>query len=389
MRHVFSKQLKNGRIETTFHDRKGTTMKSMMMIFLGVLLTFALESLAQPQSYSLNFAQEEDPAYKIFKQGYKLILQVNWKEAQKKFSELQRHYQNSSYYDDASYWYAYSLKYEDEKKAGKALKKFLKEFPRSSYRGDALEDLAELQARSGKNFIVIGDSLLQKRLAVEAPDLQMKVHDFQIHQNWDPDFSFQHHLAVSMLTEVMKEEMDWQFGSSFRFGREKDSDEKTKLRIYALRGIAAEGDSESFRAVNTILLDRTENPRLREEALRLLTRYKNFNFLSTLKEVAKNDPQHRLRHGAIYYIGRYNKDKDAASEALIELFRANPKDRTKLKERLLYYIARIRTDRGMDFLVSVAKSDENYNLRESALYWLGRYGEGKKKEALYEILKRR
>ncbi|MEK6571529.1 MAG: hypothetical protein AABZ61_09175 [Bacteroidota bacterium] len=43
----------------------------------------------------------------------------------------------------------------------------------------------------------------------------------------------------------------------------------------------------------------------------------------------------------------------------------------------------------MDFLVSVSNSNEDYKLRESALYWLGKYGEGKKRKALYEILRRK
>ncbi len=268
------------------------------MIFFIAFLSLAIpDSFGQQLSYSFSIEQQDDPAYKLYKDGYSLVLDAKWKDAQKKFEEVLKLYPNSSYRDDASYWSAYCLKYQDWKKAIDALRKFLKDFPKSSYRGDALEALCP----------------------------------------------------------------SWNFRRS----------------------------RESFRTVRDILLDRNENARLREEALRIISRYQKFDILPTLKDVAKNDPERRLRHGAIYYIGKFEKDKDAATGVLIELYTATPKDSTQLKERLLYSIARTRTEKGMDFLVNIAKSEEDSKLRESALYWLGKYGEGKKKKALYEILKKK
>ncbi|MEK6571530.1 MAG: hypothetical protein AABZ61_09180, partial [Bacteroidota bacterium] len=66
--------------------------------------------------------------------------------------------------------------------------------------------------------------------------------------------------------------------------------DNTIFKISAVRGSAAERYSDSYRTVRDILLDRNENPRLREEALRLLSRYQKFDILPTLKDVAKIDP---------------------------------------------------------------------------------------------------
>jgi len=357
------------------------------VIFLVVLLVpAAFCSTAQRSFESRSRERLDDPAFELYKTAYNLVLQSNWKDAQMKFEEVLRLYPKSSYRDDASYWYAYCLKYRDERKAIDALRKFLREFPKSSYRGDALEDLAELQTRMQRNIVVLPDSLPSGRIGVHGPGIHVNFPSINIFQDWDWDFPSDR-FAVSVFTDEMQDEMEWGYGYWPLAGKDKNLDENTRLKISALRGIAADRDSESFQTVRDLLIDRSENPRLREEALRVFSRYEKFDILSTLREVAKNDPDRRLRHGAIYYIGKYGRDKDAAAATLIELYTSTPKDSAKLKERFLYAIARTGTSRGSDFLVSVAKSDEDYGLRESALYWLGKYGEGKKKKALYEILK--
>ncbi len=366
-------------------------MRQLVIFVVALFLLAPLNGFAQRQSYSFTIEQQEDPAYMLYKTGYNLVLQSNWKDAQKKFEQVMKFYPKSMYRDDASYWYAYCLKYQDQKKAAGALKKYLTEFPKSRYRSDALEDLAELQARIQQSIVLRADSIHRNRLHVNVPEITVDVPttpDRLIYHDWD--FAPGEELAVGIFSHEMQDEMEWGFLRPwFPSKLSKDVDENTRLKISALRGIAADRDSESFRTVKDILLDRSESPRLREEALRLFSRYEEFETLLTFKDIAKSDPERRLRHGAIYYIGKHERDKDGAAGTLIELYTSTPKDSTRLKERLLYSIAKTRTERGMDFLVSISNSNEDYKLRESALYWLGKYGEGKKKKALYEILKRK
>ncbi len=362
-----------------------------MLFLVALMIPTAFCSTAQRSFENWSFEQQDDPAYQLYKTAYNLVLQSNWKDAQKKFEEVLKLYPKSSYRDDASYWYAYCLKYQNQRKAVEALKKYLRDFPGSSYRGDALEDLAELQTRIERNIVVTSDSIVRGRVHVAIPDVHVEIPDIAIAPflALDADFPIGDRNAVWVFSDEMQDDMEWGYGYWPMVGKTRNIDENTRLKISALRGIAADRDSESFQTVRDLLIDRNENPQLREEALRIFSRYEKFDLLPTLKEVAKNDPDRRLRHGAIYYIGRYGKDRDAAAGTLIELYTATPKDSTMLKERFLYSIARTGTSRGSDFLVRVAKSDEDYGLRESALYWLGKYGEGKKKKALYEILKQK
>jgi hypothetical protein len=361
-------------------------MKNFLILLAAILIPVMSYSFRHPGSERGTFLQQDDPAYQLYKTGYNLILQSDWQGAQRKFAEVLKLYPKSPYLDDASYWYAYSLKHVSERKAIEVLKKFLREFPKSSYRGDALEDLAELQTRIQRNIVVFSDSFPTGGIHVRVPNIGQRAPTVNFFQDWEfPGDRF----AVTAFSDEMQDEMDWGYGIWYPNENNKNLDENTRLKISALRGIAADRDSESFSTVRDILVDRSENPILREEALRLFGRYEKFDILPTLKEIAKNDPDLRLRHGSIYYIGKCRRDREAATGVLIELYTATPKDSSKLKERLLYTIARTATNRGSDFLVSVAKSSEDYNLRESALYWLGKYGEGKKKKALYEILKQK
>lgn len=358
------------------------------MFIVAVVLLATSNLFGQPSTFGLTIEQEDDPAYVLYKTGYNLILQSRYRDAQRKFEEVLKFYPKSRYREDASYWYAYSLRYQDKKRAIDALKKHLTQFPKSRYRSDVLEDLAELQARLQRGVAVRADSLRRNRLRVNVPEITVDAPTPDILIDHDWDFAPGEELAVGIFLDEMQDELEW--GSLLLwFSPKKNLDENTRLKISALRGIAAEKDSESFRTVRDILLDRSENLALREQALRLFARYHGFDILPTLKDVAKTDPEDRLRLGAIYYIRKYDRDKEGATDALMEIYHSTPKDNVRMKERLLYSIAKTRSEKGMDFLVSIANSNEDYRLRESAVYWLGKYGEGKKKKKLYEILKRK
>jgi HEAT repeat protein len=337
-------------------------MKKLALCLAALFFVIASECFGQQLSYNIVIEQQEDSGYKLYKEGYNLILQSNWKDAVRKFQKVLRFYPKSSYRDDSNYWYAYALKYQDEKKAVDALKKFLREFPKSSYRSDALEDLAELQTRFEKNIAVLADSLHRKSLHVQVPDIQVEVYDLP---------------EITILANKMRDEVDWGFGVPTPIQRTRELDENTRLKLVALRGISAVHDTESFRTLREILLDRTEHPQLRIEALGTLGQYREFDIFSTLEDIAKNDPDIGLREGAIFFLGTSEKDKEAVVTTLINVYTGTPKENRSIKERLVSSIGQLRTKKGMDFLVNVAKSDPDNRMREGAIYFIGTYEKDK------------
>ncbi len=360
-------------------------MRYIAALFVTIFFAFVTNSFGQQRAYSFTLEQQDDPGYVLYKSGYHLVLQANWKDAQKKFEQILKFYPKvSKYYDDASYWYAYCLKYQDQKKALEAYKKYLKEFPTSRYRRDALEDLAELQTRVQKNIIVFTDSLIRRSAEIqrmndslyrhgrklrvqvpEIPDIHVVLPDLENFRIDIPD--------VAIMANRMSDELEWGIGAFPQIQRARDLDKNARLKLAALRGIAADQDEDSFNTVKDFLLDRREHPQLRIEALSLLGRYRDFDTFPILEEIAKNDPDTQLRIYAIDLFGRSGKNKDVIAEKLIDLYAMAPKEPREMKERLISSIGRLKTKKGRDFLIRVAKTDPDTRMREGAIYFIGTY----------------
>src|SRR5512135_2932607 len=69
----------------------------------------------------------DDPAYAAYKEGYQLILEERWVDAQKKFAKVLATYKKSMYRVDAEYWSAYALKHVNQEEAIHAYEKFLQQ----------------------------------------------------------------------------------------------------------------------------------------------------------------------------------------------------------------------------------------------------------------------
>jgi HEAT repeat protein len=104
-------------------------------------------------------------------------------------------------------------------------------------------------------------------------------------------------------------------------------------------------------------------------------------------ELAKKDSNERVQDAAIEFIGRSGKDKNKSVDALVVLFNSMPKNRKKNLETVLFTIADVGNDKAVDFLSTVARTHENYELRSDAVYYLGTIGGEKARTALYQILK--
>ena len=126
---------------------------------------------------------------------------------------------------------------------------------------------------------------------------------------------------------------------------------------------------------------------LREASLDALSQFKRFDVLPVYLDIAKRDTSEDLQNYAIDYIGQHGKDKGKTVQTLIDLFRMLPNDRTEQRKTIFYSIADIGNDRAIDFLASIAKTSENYQLRTEAIYYLGAIGGEKARAALYDIIR--
>ena len=164
-------------------------------------------------------------------------------------------------------------------------------------------------------------------------------------------------------------------------------DPETQLKMDALYAIGdTKEDEKSFQALKDVALDFKQPERLRYAALDIVSNFKKFDVQSIYTEIARRDTNEHMQSYAIDYISNNTKDKNKSVLTLIDLFNATPKSRNEQKRRIFYAIAEVGNDRAIDFLSTVARTNDNYDLRREAVFYLGTIGGDKARTALYDIL---
>src|SRR5947208_10478188 len=141
-----------------------------MRIFLSMVVTvFTISGIGSAQrGFSLSTAyayaysepsdrQKNDPAYKMYKEGYRLVLDEKWEEARQKFAGMTKKYPKSDYLDDAEYWSAIAIKHVDKKKAVDEYERFILKYPNSNYFDDAFADYQGLSTVRPLSFGMSSD----------------------------------------------------------------------------------------------------------------------------------------------------------------------------------------------------------------------------------------
>ena len=107
------------------------------------------------------------------------------------------------------------------------------------------------------------------------------------------------------------------------------------------------------------------------------------NFLS---DVALTSDNSDLAVSAIDGIGRVSTNKDQTVERLVHIFSTLPPKRNEERVATLYVIADVGNNRAIDFLSTVALSNDDVDTRGDAIYLLGTIGGEKARTVLYRVL---
>jgi HEAT repeat protein len=205
-------------------------------------------------------------------------------------------------------------------------------------------------------------------------------------------------------TEMRKMEADMRrLGRSFRLyapirpippmhgialAHEEKLDPKVLVKLEALYAIGETREDEtSFQTLKDVALDHSENTRLRQAAIEILSDFKKYDVTPIFIELARRDTNERIQEAAIEFIAHSGKDKNTSIDALVVLFNSLPTSRKERRETILYTIADVGNDKAVDFLSSVARTHEDFDLRSDAVYYLGTIGGERARTALYQILK--
>lgn len=341
----------------------------------------------RPPSASAGLAggeDQKDPAYKTYSEGYALILADKWQDAIKKFDEVRSRFPNSKLLDGAAYWRAYALKRVDRSKGIAAYESFLKEHSASRYVADAIADMDQnivVVGENGKNIrvsVTPGGSAYSFGSTQEASekalrDAQRQMRDAQRE-------------LVRTYVRAPRPPRAPRIGTHF-FNR-NDLDPQTRLKIQTIQALADAGsDKESFATLKELAMEKTQPEVVRSAAVNALSECSPTDALPVLLEIARSDASDDVQATAIYALADVSTDKDKTVDQLASLFEGLPKHKEKQQQTALYAIADIGNDKAVDFLAKVATSNDNYDLRSDAVYYLGSIGSDKSRKALTRILK--
>jgi len=319
---------------------------------------------------------KSDAGYALYKEGYALILEENYPAARKKFEELLAKYPLSSYADDARYWTAYSLRNSDREKAIEDYRKFLKEHPKSAYYEDAVADLNALQIEipeAPRGAVAPSPpGLPRHRVPVAVgPNMEIMIRNLNREAQ---------HMSRVGAVHVAGPLAGWR--------KEQKFDDATRLKMDALYALGeSREDDRSFSTLRDVALDMHQAQPVREAAMDALSGFTKHDVLPVFVEIAQKDTSADIQAFAVDYIGEHGSDKNQRVGVLEDLYRSLPKSRAGQRKTIVYTIADIGNDRAVDFLRTVALTDESYDLRRDAVYYLGSIGGENARSALYEILK--
>ncbi len=330
---------------------------------------------------------QDDPAYASYKEGYQLILDERWAEAQKKFAELLAKYKKSKYRVDAEYWSAYALKHVNQAKAIRAYDDFLKRHPHSTYLDDVVADIAELEARAHRagaaestmvHFMVqpaVPTAPHEAQAAIRGLTFNIRRMERAMRRDFNPE-------RINRLV-VAPFPMPPDVGNG-------PIDKETKLKINTLRALGdIREDPRSFATLRDIALDRTQPVLLRSVALTELANFQNEDIVPVLVQVAEKDSDATVRSSAVYCIASAGRDREKTYQTLTQIYSNTPASRAGDREAIVTVIASVGRDQAVEFRASVARTDKNPDVALSAIDAIPETGADKDKvvrtlEHLYE-----
>jgi len=246
------------------------------------------------------------PAMKLFREGRDLIENEEWAKAAEKFRGFVNAYPRDTDVDAALYWYAYALKRQgNAKEAAKTLRLLIKDHGRSGWREEAEAMLTELAPALGQTEI-IDDAL----------------------------------------------------------GKENED-----LKIIALQSLF---DSNPERAAAYVAewlkANSTASRRMKEAAVSLLGAHGGQQAVPVLLDIARNQPDVKLRRTAIQRLG--DLGGEAVVDDLVRLYASDPD--LKIKQQILHALGGMENARASAKLLEIAQnSAEDVNLRRTAINRLG------------------
>jgi HEAT repeat protein len=254
-----------------------------------------------------------------YREGYELVLEQNWTEAQEYFTEYQQRWPESTWADDAAFWNCYSMNQSgaDVDPRMDCFEEFITAWPQSSWVTDASSELAKLgsqQASRGntqrwRQFFVTDDGWeFDIDVEIDAEEISRNVERAMRSAEQGLDLARREvermrergmevapipplpPLGVRGLERNALREIG-------RVGRVRGgADDELLSIIWALR------DNEQATAILLDRLESSDDPALRRRIVLLLEDLPGDDITPSLLNVIRNDASEQVRNSAVYVL---------------------------------------------------------------------------------------
>ena len=142
-----------------------------------------------------------------------------------------------------------------------------------------------------------------------------------------------------------------------------------EMRMAALQGLMSTNSTDAMPILKEVLAQRDPcRVQLRKQAVYMIAQRRSDDVVSSLLDVARNDPSAEVQADAVYWLSTTRSDRAAAAlDSILFLGRDN-----ELRSKAVYALSQVGTERASQALRRAAQDDKlSDDIRGSAIYWLG------------------
>ncbi len=156
--------------------------------------------------------------------------------------------------------------------------------------------------------------------------------------------------------------------------------------LYALSRRQKEYPKEVTSLLKQVAANESETDEIRVAALYGLRFAKTDDVFKLYKSLALKDKSEQIRVAAIRLLGENPEDKAEVVSTMIEVFQSASPDDHQTLDVAMYSIANVGNDQAVKFLGTIAQTNESYEIRRRAIYYLGSIGGDEARRVLMNIL---
>ena len=300
----------------------------LLALCAGVASAEPSHRFTAPVAASPAVASIEDTADSLFQLGRQAINDENYERAVALLRQLVEKYPKSQKAGDALYWRAWASYQLGRDRHNK------------EYYDSAMQAINQLQDQYPKATSI-----------ADARDLRMRIRSAQATLG-----------DSKAASDITKQTMELAQSTSC-------SGADDEMRMAALQGLMSMNATDALPILKQVLAQRDPcRVGLRKQAVYMIAQRRTDDVVTTLLEVARNDPSTEVQSDAVYWLSTARSDRATAALDSI-LFLGHD---TELRTKAVYALSQVKTERAAQALRRAAQDEKlPEDVRGQATYWLG------------------